>query len=97
MAKDRRYITVRNLIDAGYVKTFGEMFDTIPKSVVARDLGMNNARFTRLMDDVGQFSMIELLMIASFLEIDKMVMLNLVLQQHEQGVANKKNRKKTKD
>jgi hypothetical protein len=82
MAKDRRYTTVKNLITAGYIKTFREMFDTLPKSVVARDLGMNNARFTRLMDNVDQFSLKELFIIASFLEVDEMVVLNLVLQQH---------------
>jgi len=68
------------------------MFDTLPKSVVARDLGMNNARFTRLMDNVDQFSLKELFIIASFLEVDEMIILNLVLQQH---AANKKSKKKT--
>jgi hypothetical protein len=84
MAKDRRYVTVKNLIDAGYIKIFMEIFDTIPKSVVARDLGMNNRRFTRLMNNVGQFSIIDLLIFASLLEVDKIVFLKLVLQQHEQ-------------
>ena len=68
------------------------MFDTLPKSVVARDLGMNNARFTRLMDNVDQFSLKELFIIASFLEVDEMVVLNLVLQQH---AVNNKTKKKT--
>ena len=68
------------------------MFDTLPKSVVARDLGMNNARFTRLMDNVDQFSLKELFIIASFLEVEETVILNLVLQQH---AANKKSKKKT--
>ncbi len=95
MAKDRRYTTVRNLISAGYIKTFREMFDTIPKSVVARDLGMNNARFTRLMDNVDQFSLKELFIIASFLEVEEMVILNLVLQQH--AVNNKSKKKTTTD
>ena len=84
MAKDRRYITIKNLIDAGYIKNFMEIFDTLPKSVVARDLGMNNRRFTRLMNNVGQFSIIELLIFASLLEVDKIVFLKLVLQQHDQ-------------
>ena len=83
MAKDRRYITVKNLIESGYIKSFMEIFDTLPKSVVARDLGMNNRRFTRLMNNVGQFSIIDLLIFASLLEVDKIVFLKLVLQQHD--------------
>ena len=90
MEKDRRYNTVKNLISGGYIKTFREIFDTLPKSVVARDLGMNNARFTRLMDNVDQFSLKELFIIASFLEIDPMIMLDLVLQQHNANKSDKK-------
>jgi hypothetical protein len=34
------------------------------------------------MDNVDQFSLKELFIIASFLEVDEMIVLNLVLQQH---------------
>jgi hypothetical protein len=91
MAKDRRYITVKNLITAGYIKSFREIFETIPKSVVARDLGMNNARFTRLMNDVGSFTLEELFRLSVFLEIEGSIIVNLTLQQFD---IDKKARKK---
>ncbi|HWK02261.1 MAG TPA: hypothetical protein VNS58_01435 [Puia sp.] len=84
MTKDRRYTTVRNLIGAGYIKAFREIFDTLPKSVVARDLGMNNKRFSRLMDNVDEFSLKEIFLIAFFLDINESVMLDIVLQQRAQ-------------
>ncbi|HET6253901.1 MAG TPA: hypothetical protein VFE32_07495 [Puia sp.] len=90
MAKDRRYITVKNLITAGYIKSFSEIFDTIPKTVVARDLGMNNDRFTKLMNDVTLFRIGELYRLARFLEIDGMVLINLVVEQ----LNEKKDKKK---
>src|SRR5207245_336902 len=42
---------------------------TLPKSVVARDLGMNNTRFTRLMQNVEQFKLEELF----FVEINNFI------------------------
>ena len=87
MARDARYTTIKNLIDAGYIKSFRDMFPTIPKSVVARDLGMNNARFTRLMNDVKRFTLDELYRLSGFLEVDETTVLRLV---HEQHVMDKK-------
>jgi len=91
MAKDRRYITVKNLIAAGYIKSFREIFDTLPKSVVARDLGMNNMRFSRLMDNVDQFLLKDLFRFAAYLEIDELVLINLIYQQYS---IDKKRRKR---
>jgi hypothetical protein len=92
MAKDRRYITVKNLITAGYINSFREIFDTIPKSVVARDLRMNNARFTRLINDVGSFRLEELFRLAVFLELEGFTIIKLVMQQFE---LDKKSKKKS--
>lgn len=83
MPRDRRYTTVRNLITAGYIKSFREMFPTIPKSVVARDLGMNNARFSGLMKEVKKFTLEELYRMAGFLEIEDKAMLDLVHEQYK--------------
>ena len=92
MAKDRRYTTVRNLIAGGYVKSFREIFDTLPKSVVAGDLHINNNRFTRLMENVHEFTLEDLFMIASLLEIENSKMLELVLNQYH---TDRKSRKST--
>lgn len=86
MARDRRYTTVKNLIDGGYLKSFRDMFETIPKSVVARDLGMNNGRFTRLMHNVKKFTLEEVYRLAEFLQVEETIMLALV---HEQYVSDK--------
>lgn len=90
MSKDKRYITVKNLISGGYIKAFQDIFDTLPKSVVARDLGMNNTRFTKLKNNVDLFSLRELFRFASYLEVDDMVLVDLVYQQFR---ANKKGKK----
>jgi hypothetical protein len=93
MAKDRRYAAVKNLITTGYIKSFRDIFDIIPKSVVARDLGMNNVRFTALMANVDKFLLKDIFLIASFIEVDEDIMMGLILQQY---ILDKKTKKKVK-
>jgi hypothetical protein len=91
MTRDRRYGTVKILISGGHIKSFREMFYTIPKTVVARDLGINNIRFTRLINNLEKFILKDLFLIASFIEIDETTLMQLVIQQH---ALDKKNKKK---
>lgn len=91
MAKDKRYNTVKNLITGGYIKTFIEIFDTIPKSVVAQDLGFNSVRMTNLMNNVDRFILKDVIKLADLLEVDAMEVLKLI---HDQYVLDNKNKRK---
>jgi hypothetical protein len=91
MTKDKRYTTVKNLISGGYIKTFREIFDTIPKSVVARDLGINNVRFSSLLNNIQKFIVKDLFRIAELLEVDEKAVLDLLYNQY---ISEKKTRKK---
>ena len=93
MAKDRRYAVVKNLISTGYIKAFRDIFDIIPKSVVARDLGMNNIRFTALMTNVDKFLLKDIFLIAALIEVEEDVLVGLILQQY---LLDKKIKKKVK-
>lgn len=93
MAKDRRYTTVKNLISGGYIKTFREIFDTVPKSVVAKDLGINNVRFNSLMENVDKFVVKDLFKMAELIDTEEIAILNLVYHQY---LADKKGKRKTK-
>lgn len=89
MSKDKRYSTVKNLISGGYIKSFQEIFDTIPKSVVYKDLGMNSARFNKLLSNVEGFVVKDLLRIAELIEVDGKVILDLVYIQYTQAKKSK--------
>lgn len=91
MPKDERYITVRNLILGGYIKAFNEMFPTIPKSVMAKDVGISIDRFDKMRADMTRFNIGKLFEIAALLEVSEIAILNLV---HNQFQADKKGRKK---
>ena len=90
MVKDKRYSTVKKLIVSDQLNSFPEVFDIIPKSVVAKDLGMNNMRFSRLMNDVGRFMLKDLHRLADFIEVEGAI---LVMLADKQFMANKKRKR----
>lgn len=82
--KDRRYKTIRNLIAAGYIKTFRQIFGIIAKSQVARDLKTNNGRFTRRKHQVDQFKMWQVFRLADLLEMEEGTVLELLIRQRKE-------------
>lgn len=93
MIKDKRYKSVKNLIESGHITLFREIFDTLPKSVVYKDLGMNNDRFTNLMNNVELFLINDLFRIAELIETEKRKILEVAYNQY---VADNKNIKRVK-
>ena len=90
MVKDKRYSIVKKLIVSDQLNSFPEIFDIIPKSVVAKDLGMNNMRFSRLVNDVGQFMLKDLHRLADFIEVEGAI---LVMLADKQFMTNKKRKR----
>ncbi len=93
MTKDKRYKTIKNLIESGHIALFREIFDTLPKSVVYKDLGMNNDRFTNLMNNVELFLLNDLFRIADLIETEKRKILEVVYNQY---LADNKNIKRVR-
>jgi hypothetical protein len=91
--KDRRYATIQKLISGNLLGSFREIFDTLPKSVVAKDLGIDLVRFTGMMNDVERFSIRNLFRLAALLEVDPKKILDLIYTQY---IADQKGKKKTK-
>lgn len=81
MGKDKRYLTVHRLIAGGYLTEFREIFETLPKSVLAKDMGTNNTRITRLIEHPKGFDLGEIVLIAALLDVPPMTVVALVLQQ----------------
>lgn len=91
MVKDKRYINAKNLILGGHIKTFRELFDAVPKTVIAQDLGINNVRFNDIMNDVGRFFIKDMFKLAELMDIPEIEIMKLICNQH---VADKKGRRK---
>jgi hypothetical protein len=93
MIKDKRYKTIKNLIESRHITLFREIFDTLPKSIVYKDLGMNNERFTNLMNNVELFLLNDLFRIADLIETEKGKLLEVVYNQY---LADNQNIKKVR-
>jgi len=91
MVKDKRYTIVKNLIAGGHIKNFRELFDAIPKTVVAHDLGINNVRFTELMDDMGRYFVKDLFKLSELIEVPEIEIMKLICNQY---VSDKKTKRK---
>jgi len=89
-AKDRRYIVVHHLIETGRITRFNEIFDILPKSILATDLWMNNARFEKLRKNVSLFQLKDLVRVASLLEVDEMVVLTLIYNEFKEQKKSKR-------
>lgn len=79
--KDPRYKVINIMIKAGAIKSFKEMFVHIPKSVVAKDLHMNNNRMTRLIAEPGGFTFADIAFIAKISGLDFMVLAGLIAKE----------------
>jgi len=89
LPKDFRYDLIAPMISAGRIKHFRDVFNYIPKTVVAHDLGINNVRFNKLMDNVEGFLLRDLFRLAGFMEVEPSVLMGLIL---EQAAADKKSK-----
>lgn len=92
MVKDKCYTNAKNLILGGHIKTFRELFDAVPKTVIAHDLGINNVRFNELMNNVGRFFVKDMFRLAELMEIPEIEVMKLICNQH--GVDRKGKKKK---
>lgn len=90
MTKDPRYKTLKIMIETGNIKAFEEMFNVVPKTVVATDLGINYGRFLDKLNSLQDFSLKELFKLADLIEVDNKAVVNIVLND----VERKKRRKK---
>ncbi|HZX58979.1 MAG TPA: hypothetical protein VFE54_09640, partial [Mucilaginibacter sp.] len=82
---------VKNLIAGGYIKTFREIIDTLPKTVIAQDLKMHHNTFSKLVDNPDLFTFKDAYRIAALIETEPLSVINLIYQQCE---SDKKARKK---
>jgi hypothetical protein len=53
--KDKRFSIAAKLIRTNEIKTFSEIIDIVPKTVVAKELGINPERFNRLLATIDLF------------------------------------------
>lgn len=80
MAKDPRYERAKILLNAGNIKSFAELFDVIPMSIVAKDIGKHNMRFAAMIENRDRFTIKELRKLARLFEMEPLELIAIALK-----------------
>jgi hypothetical protein len=81
--RDRRYPTIKPMLDRGKIKSFSDIFLYLPKSVLAADLGKNLRRFNELLLHVEGFTIKDLVAMSNLCGLTRMEMFRLIDQEFE--------------
>lgn len=83
MEKDKRYKTVKILIETGNIISFADIFEHIPKSTVADNLGLHFNRMERMIKNVNDIKVKDIYLFSAYFEIDVKTLFDLIHRQHE--------------
>ena len=64
-----------------------DIFDTLPKTILAKDMGMNYGRFLRKSKTLELFDLKEIYKIADLIDVDRKLLLDVI---HSQASKNYK-------
>lgn len=70
------------LISGGYIENFRDIFQTLPKTTVKADMGMHHNTFSKLLKHPENFTIKEMIRLASLFGVKDMEIINLIYQQH---------------
>ncbi|HTJ14416.1 MAG TPA: hypothetical protein VL547_20400 [Dinghuibacter sp.] len=84
---DHRYKYVRSVWQAGDLNSFAEIFNIIPRSVVAADLHLNYERFTKKVLKPDTLAYRDVLNLAQLTGIDFRKLSELVIRDVEKAAA----------
>jgi hypothetical protein len=92
MSVDQRYTTIKVLIQSGHIKSFRDIFNYIPKTVVYKDLRVNFNRFSKAVNDPAGLSLAELRTLAEFFEVDTKKLIDMAFEQMTSAGKTKRRR-----
>jgi hypothetical protein len=76
--KDKRFTLAGKLIRTNEIKTLSGIIDLVPKTVVAKELGIKPERFNKVLDNIELFVVKDLVKLADSLEIELKAVLNVL-------------------
>ena len=82
MVRDPRYNLIRPKFKREEIRLFSEIFQTLPRSLVAKDLGKEKGRFNELVDNPNEFTYSELKKFSSNCEMSISEFSTLVENEH---------------
>jgi hypothetical protein len=82
MSMDKRYDSIKIMIETGHITEFQQIFDYIPKSLLGKHLRTNNPRMTRLVSNVDDLTVKEIATISDLFNVDYNKMIHIVFAQY---------------
>ena len=77
---DRRYKLVKRLVELGELVRYEDIFEYIPKSVIANDCGFNSTKITKLIKNPREWKVREILWLAQLIGVDSLVLFKLIIE-----------------
>jgi hypothetical protein len=82
MVRDPRYNLIRPKYKRDEIRLFSDIFQTLPRSLVAKDLGKEKGRFNELVDNPNEFTWLELKKFSSNCEMSISEFCLLIEKEH---------------
>jgi len=82
MMRDERYQSIKPLFERQKIQTFQDIFNVVPKTVVATDLGKENDRFMEMTDHIGDFTVQEIVLLGNFCTLTLPEMFTLIGREY---------------
>jgi hypothetical protein len=83
MDKDHRYSLIRPYYTRNEIKTFSDLFNTLTRTLVAKDLGKEKGRFKELEDNPNEFTYSELRKLGKNCDLDMNEISMLIANEHD--------------
>jgi hypothetical protein len=79
---DKRYDSIKIMIETGHITEFQQIFNYIPKSLLGKHLHTNNPRMTRLVSNVDDLTVHEMVSISTLFNVDYTKITHIVFAQY---------------
>lgn len=79
---DKRYDSIKIMIETGHITEFQQIFNYIPKSLLGKHLHTNNPRMTRLVSNVDDLTVHEIVSISMLFKVDYNKITHIVFAQY---------------
>jgi hypothetical protein len=79
---DKRYDSIKFMIETGHITEFQQIFNYIPKSLLGKHLHTNNPRMTRLVSNVDDLTVHEIVSISTLFNVDYTKITHIVFAQY---------------
>jgi hypothetical protein len=82
MRLHRGYKIVAKLISDGDIKSFRDIFEDLPKTVVKTDMRMHHITFAKRLKHPESFTLKEMIHLASLIGVSHMTLIELIYKQY---------------